>query len=447
MTEHFIDGVSVSTIDDIIRQIAGENRFNLTKPTIREVGLIRAGLSKRIPGFQVIGMDMGIPGLDTPQFILDAQKAAITGKACSQYAPFDGIPQLKEAVSYFVNQFLGITVEPRDCIPTVGGMHGCKEAIGIVGRLDRTKNNILVLTPSFSVNFLQGKVYDVKMQHLDFHELYGNNLVAAIDQVFQQGTIAGILWSSPNNPTWRVFSERELEGIGKLCTNYNVIAIEDAAYFGLDSRMTDRRAPGKPPYFPTIATYTKNWIKILSASKIFDYAGERVGAAIISHDVAELKSNRLKRWYDKTDVWHAFVQGGLYSSVACVSQSAQYAFTAALKASGDGSFNYFEYDRPYETKARAVRDILLNHGLNLQYNKDDFGPMGYGYYATLKDPQFNDGGQLTIALLRCGMTTVPVRGFGGDHNEGVRLCTATLTPQELDLLPHRVRIYRELNPH
>ena len=51
--------------------------------------------------------------------------------------------------------------------------------------------------------------------------------VQRIEAEFATGKIGGVLYSSPNNPTWVCFKEPELEGIGQLCSKYNVIAIED----------------------------------------------------------------------------------------------------------------------------------------------------------------------------------------------------------------------------
>ena len=62
---------------------------------------------------------------------------------------------------------------------------------------------------------------------------------------------------------------------------YDVFGIEDAAYFGMDYR-TDYSVPGQPPFIPTIAKFTDNYFIIISSSKIFSYAGQRIAVTIIS---------------------------------------------------------------------------------------------------------------------------------------------------------------------
>ena len=101
-----------------------------------------------------------------------------------------------------------------------------------------------------------------------------------LEDNFSTGRIGGILWSNPNNTTWVCLKEKELEGIGKLATKYDVICIEDVAYFGMDFR-SNYSVPGKPPYQPTVARYTDNYFIIISSSKVFSYAGQRVGFTVI----------------------------------------------------------------------------------------------------------------------------------------------------------------------
>jgi len=446
MAEHRIDGILISTIDNVIQQIATEWSMDFGKITIREVNILGRGLQERL-GIKIVGMDMGIPGLPTPPVIVEAQRAAITAKDCAQYTPFEGLPVLKEATAYFIRQFLGVRVEPRNCIPTVGGMHGCKEQIGLIGRMNPEKDTILMLVPGFAVNTTQARAYGVKTTSLDVYEKYGQGLVDAIEERFKQGNIAGLLWSSPNNPTWRVLSKRELEGIGKLLTKYDVIGIEDAAYFGLDSRMKNKRNPGKRPYFPSIAQYTENWVMLLSGSKIFNYAGERIGVVVMSEHVAELKGPGLPEWYGRETYWHALVQSGIYSTVASVPQSSQRALAAGFRAAADPEypFDYFKYDIAYEQLAEIARREFLKNGFTMPYARDDIGKIGFGYYFTAAHPSFEDGAKLAMAMLRCGMTAVPLIGFGGEHNEGVRLCTATLlTEDKYLILDSRVETFKRL---
>ncbi len=64
-----------------------------------------------------------------------------------------------------------------------------------------------------------------------------------------------IVYSNPNNPTWVCLTERELQIIGEIANQNQIIIAEDLAYFGMDYRY-DYSKPGQPPYQPTVARYT-----------------------------------------------------------------------------------------------------------------------------------------------------------------------------------------------
>ena len=88
-----------------------------------------------------------------------------------------------------------------------------------------------------------------------------------LEKRIKKDDIAAVLWSSPNNPSWNVISESELKRMGEMFTKYDVLAIEDNAYFGMDFRV-DYSKPGVPPFVPTIAKYT---IPYLSKKVIFEF--------------------------------------------------------------------------------------------------------------------------------------------------------------------------------
>lgn len=69
--------------------------------------------------------------------------------------------------------------------------------------------------------------------------------------------------------------------IGELATQYDTIVLEDLAYFAMDFRR-DLSRPFEPPFQATVARYTDNYMLMLSASKIFSYAGQRMAVVCIS---------------------------------------------------------------------------------------------------------------------------------------------------------------------
>ena len=56
--------------------------------------------------------------------------------------------------------------------------------------------------------------------------------------------------------------------------------IEDLAYLCMDFRR-ELGHPFQAPYQATVARYTDNYVLMLSGSKIFSYAGQRIASAAI----------------------------------------------------------------------------------------------------------------------------------------------------------------------
>ena len=75
----------------------------------------------------------------------------------------------------------------------------------------------------------------------------GDKLGPKLESYLKKGEVGAIVYSNPNNPSWICFTEKELRIIGDLCTKYDVVAIEDLAYFGMDFRQ-DFSIPGQAPF-------------------------------------------------------------------------------------------------------------------------------------------------------------------------------------------------------
>ena len=84
----------------------------------------------------------------------------------------------------------------------------------------------------------------------------------------EKGNISAIIYSNPNNPSWICLKEEELRIIGELATLYDVIVLEDLAYFAMDFRQ-DLSKPYQPPFQPSVAHYTDNYVLLISGSKAF----------------------------------------------------------------------------------------------------------------------------------------------------------------------------------
>jgi len=351
------------------------------------------------------------------------------------YPPFDGIPRLKEAASEFVKKFMDIDVPPKSCVPTVGAMHSGFICQSIVGRKRPESNTILYLDPGFPVNKLQTKFLGLQEQSIDLFDYRGDALIDKIEEIFSTGKIGGLLWSSPNNPTWVCLKESELEGIGNLLTKYDVIGIEDAAYFGMDYRQ-DYSKPGVPPFIPTIARYTGNYFLTISSSKIFSYAGQRIAMTVISPELMEKRYKNLRQYFDTERIGHAFVHGGIYPTTAGVPQTPQHALAALFEAACSGDYNFLKEVKVYSRLAAKIKIIFQKYDFDLVYDKDMDEPISDGFYFTVSR-QGMTGAKLLFQMLRYGMAGIPLSTTGSTR-EGIRICVSIIRNSQLGEMENRL---------
>ncbi len=292
------------------------------------------------------------------------------------------------------------------------------------------------------MNKLQLPLLGLKSAQIDFYDHRGKELLRAVEERARRGDLCAILWSSPNNPSWIVLQESELEGLGKICDRYDLIAIEDLAYFGMDLRQ-DYFTPGQPPYQPTVLRYTDRGICIISSSKIFSYAGQRIALAIPPPGLMELESPELEERLGSSNVGHAFRHGVLYPLTASVPESPQYGLLALLKAVNDGDRSLFAPAVEYARRAGLMKKLFLDNGFHLVYDHDLGQPLADGFYFTVAHADFDDGAELLYELLHYGISAITLEMAGSQRVEGLRACVSLVGDEQLDALAQRLEKFRE----
>ena len=247
---------------------------DLSQATIGEVLLVAQYLERKT-GIPFIRMDQGSPGLPPNQYGVEAEKEALDRGVGSQYPPADGVPELKKAASRFIKAFIDVDIAPSGCIPTTGSVAGSFGAFIACTQRIPGKDKVLFIDPGFPIQKSQLRVLGIGWKEFDIHPYRGAGLRAKLEEELAAGDVAAIVYSNPNNPAWICLEESELQVIGELATKYDAIVMEDLAYFCMDYRRELGR-PFEPPFVPTVARYTDNYILMLSSSKIFSDAGQRM---------------------------------------------------------------------------------------------------------------------------------------------------------------------------
>lgn len=409
------------------------------KASIREiVALVNA--VEEATDFKYIRMEMGVPGLPPTQVGVDAEKEALDRGVAAIYPMVDGIKPLKSEASKFIKNFLNIDVAAAGCIPTTGSMQGTYAAFMAAGNVDKKKDTLLFIDPGFPVQKQQMMVLGLKYDTFDVFNFRGEKLRAKLESILSKGNINSIVYSNPNNPSWICFNEVELQIIGELANKYDVIVMEDLAYFGMDFR-TDFSTPGKAPFQPSVANYTDNYMLFVSSSKIFSYAGQRIGIMAISDKLFIRDYPDLQERFKGTSFGATITLRLLYSLSSGTSHSAQWALTAMLKAVNEGSFNFVEGVKDYGERAKQMKAIFLKHGFDLVYKKDLDVPIADGFYFTISYPGMT-GNDLVANLLYYGVSAIALDNTGSKE-EGIRACVSFVQHNQFATLDDRLRLFNE----
>ncbi|MDO9254610.1 MAG: pyridoxal phosphate-dependent aminotransferase [Bacteroidales bacterium] len=432
--------IDFEIVNDKIREL---NVPVVGKATIREIKRLVDNIESA-SGKKFIRMEMGVPGLPPAQVGTDAEIEALQRGVAAIYPDIDGIPVLKKEVSLFVKNFLNIDVDAAGCIPTVGSMQGGFAAFMTLSRMNKEKDTTLFIDPGFPVHKQQHRVMGLKYDSFDVYEYRGEKLRAKLESYFAKGNIHSVLYSNPNNPSWICFNDEELKIIGDLANQYNVVILEDLAYFGMDFRK-DYSKPGVPPYQPTVAKYTDNYILLISSSKAFSYAGQRIGMMVISDKLFNSTSDDLLRNYTSNQFGRAMIFGTVYSLSSGTAHSAQYALAAILKAANEGKFNFVEEVKEYGEKAKIMKKLFVDNGFRIVYDKDIDQPIADGFYFTIMYPGF-DGPDLIGELLYYGISAISLTITGSEHTEGLRACVSLVKRTQFPDLEYRLKKFHEHHP-
>lgn len=407
--------------------------------TIREVKAVAAHAEKE-SGEEFIKMEMGIPGLPASMVGVDAQVKALQDGIAHSYPDIQGLPELKEQASRFVKAFIGVDISPEGCVPVCGSMQGTFASFLTCSQADHRKDTVLFIDPGFPVQKMQLQVMGVKYETFDVYDYRGPKLAPKVESCLEKGNICAIIYSNPNNPSWICLTEQELRDIGTLATKYDCVVMEDLAYFAMDFRK-DIGPHNSQPYQPTVARYTDNYILLISGSKAFSYAGERIGVTCISDKLFHRHFPDLSARYEGLAFGPVFSTRMLYALSSGTSHSAQYALAAMLKAATDGTYDFRSEIKVYGDRAHRLKEIFCRHGFYIVYDKDLDQPIADGFYFTIGYPGMTSG-ELAHELMYYGVSAICLVTTGS-HQEGLRVCTSFIRDNQYELLEDRLRIWDE----
>ncbi len=341
----------------------------------------------RSEGKDIIGLSLGEPDFNTPDFIKEAAIQAINDNYNS-YTPVDGYQELKEAI---------ITKFKRDnnltyTLPQIVVSTGAKQCLANVAAVMLNEGDEVILPCPYWVSYsdivkLNGGVPIEVPTTIDTDfKMTPAQLEAAITPKTKM-----IWFSSPCNPSGSIYSKEELEGLAEVLKKHpNIYVVSDEIYEHINYTATPHTS------MASIDGMYDRTITVNGVSKAFAMTGWRIGY-IGAPDWIARACNKM--------------QGQVTSGANCI---AQRAVITALNA--DPSAVKFMIDE-FKVRRDLVLDLLSDiEGLNTNVPEGAFyvfPNVSYFFGKTLKGKTINNATDFSLFLLEEALVaTVTGDAFG-----------------------------------
>lgn len=424
------------TQEELTKNISDLEIQDVTTATIRQIAALAKALEKE-SGEPFVHLEIGNPGLLAENIGIEAEYNALKKGVANTYPDIGGIPEIKQGGAEFIKAFLDLDILPKYIIPTVGSMQASYTLMTLLKQRIPGKDSILIFDPGFPAQKHQAKMLGMNCIEFDIYDYRGTKLKDKLDDLLKDGNVTAMIYSNPNNPSWTNFTEEELKIIGEAATKYDVIVMEDLAYMGMDFR-TDFSVPYKAPFVPSVGKYTNNYILLISASKIFSYAGQRIAIVAMSPEVYNRRYPVLDKFYEMPNFGECYIYGVLYTASSGVTHSAQFAMAEMLKKAAEGELPFIEHTKEYGKRAERMKKDFLDSGFHIVYEKDGEDKISDGFFFTVGYKDL-DSRTLQKELLRYGISSISLPSTGSTKH-GVRACVSLMKDKELfDKLESRLK--------
>lgn len=177
-------------------------------------------------GKDVIGLGVGEPDFNTPDYIINAAYKAMTeGK--TRYTPSSGVPALKQAIVDKLKRDHNLTYNTNEIIVTTGAKHALYTAFQAI--LEQG-DEVIIPSPYWVSYTEQVKLADGQPVLVETFEENQFKLTADQFEAAITDQTRAIIINSPSNPTGMMYSKEELQQLGDLCEKYDLVIISDEIY-------------------------------------------------------------------------------------------------------------------------------------------------------------------------------------------------------------------------
>ncbi|MEW6188390.1 MAG: pyridoxal phosphate-dependent aminotransferase [Thermodesulfobacteriota bacterium] len=219
-------------------------------------------------GLDIISFGVGEPDFDTPEHIKEAAVQALK-EGFTKYTPVSGIEELKEAVAFRFKEDLGLEYKAQEVVVSCGGKHAL---YNIAQALWGPGDEVIIPAPYWvsyppMVQLAGAEPVIIPTSASRGFKLSAEELEAAVTP-----RTRAIILNSPSNPTGSVYSREELQALGRVILEKDLMVISDDIY--------DKILFDQPSFFNLAMIdprFKERTLVVNGASKTYAMTGWRIG--------------------------------------------------------------------------------------------------------------------------------------------------------------------------
>ena len=249
-----------------MNQVLSERIKNL--PASATLAMAAKARELKNEGKDIIGLSLGEPDFNTPDFIKEAAIDAIDSDYNS-YTPVDGYVELKEAICEKFKRDNGLDFAPNQIVVSTGAKQSIANAVQV---LINPGDDVLLVAPywvSYSaiVILAEGNPIEIRSDIKTDFKITPSQLEAAITPKTKL-----VMLNSPNNPSGSVYSKEEYEALAKVLDKHpDIYVLSDEIYEHINY---DNVSPFS---FAAIPSMSGRTITVNGLAKAFAMTGWRIG--------------------------------------------------------------------------------------------------------------------------------------------------------------------------
>ncbi len=340
-------------------------------------------------GIDIIGLSLGEPDFNTPEFIKEAAIQAVNDN-WNSYSPVDGYADLKDAICKKFKRDNKLAYEPSQIVVSTGA----KQSIANVCMVLLDPGDEVLLPAPYWVSYsaiatlAEAKSIIIPSSIETDFKITPEQLEAAITPKTKL-----IMFNSPNNPSGTIYTENEYRALGKVLEKYpDIYILSDEIYEHINY--------GSPHFsFAAIKSLYDRTITVNGVAKAFAMTGWRIGYIGAPEWIAKACNK---------------MQGQITSGANCIAQRA----TIAAVSAPVSAIQYMVDE--FATRREMIINLLKEiPGFKLNQPQGAFyvfPDISYYFGKTIHGKKIQNASDFALLLLeKAHVATVTGEAFGNEN--------------------------------